>query len=182
MMFQTGQSSGSGGKFTSPQLAAHFAEEEADGEQTERGGGAQNTGPVVMQVLPKPSCKSLGITYRTLIWANLSILRSAQFLRHVILKDDVNNKNNVAFNYPKYVIKEREAQRSTPPSPEWEIVERLSLIRLCQLHQVSSYCLNRKLKKRRSLWGGIAFPHDKNAFLNRLRFPDFHPWRVSAIK
>lgn len=67
MVFESGQSSGSGGKFTSPQLAAHFAEEEADGQQTERGGGAENTGPVVMQVLPKPSCESLGVTDRTLI-------------------------------------------------------------------------------------------------------------------
>lgn len=106
MMFESGQSSGSAGKFTSPQLAAHFAEEEADGQQTERGGGAQNTGPVVMQVLPKPSCESLGVTYRTLIWLNLSTLRSARFLQPVNPKNDV-NKNNAASNYyPKYVIKE----------------------------------------------------------------------------
>lgn len=58
---------------TSPQLAAHFAEEEADSQQTERGGGGQNTGPVVMQVLPQPSCESLRITYRTCSWQALTM-------------------------------------------------------------------------------------------------------------
>lgn len=49
----------------SPQLAAHFAEEEADSQQAERRGGAQNAGPVVMQVPPQPTCKSLGVTQTT---------------------------------------------------------------------------------------------------------------------
>lgn len=44
-------------------------------------------------------------------------------------------------------------------------------------------CLNRKMKKRTRLKGVIACPHDKNAFLNCLRFIDFYLWKKnSAIK
>lgn len=44
---------------TSPQLAAHFAEEEANGQQGEGGWSAENTSPVVMQILPHTTGKSL---------------------------------------------------------------------------------------------------------------------------
>lgn len=44
----------------SPQLAAHFAEEEANCQQAEGGWSAENTSPVVIQVLPQTTCKSLG--------------------------------------------------------------------------------------------------------------------------
>lgn len=52
-------------KSSSPQLAANFAKEEADSQQTERRGGAQNTSSVIMQVLAQATRKSLGMTYRT---------------------------------------------------------------------------------------------------------------------
>lgn len=44
---------------SSPELAAHFAEQEANGQQAEGVWGAENTSPVVMQVLPQTTCKSL---------------------------------------------------------------------------------------------------------------------------
>lgn len=47
-------------RLTSPQLAAHFAEKEANSQQAEGGWSAKNTSPVVMQILPQTTCKSLG--------------------------------------------------------------------------------------------------------------------------
>lgn len=44
---------------TSPELPAHFAEEEANSQQAEGVRRAKNTSSVVMQVLPQTSCKSL---------------------------------------------------------------------------------------------------------------------------
>lgn len=46
--------------FATPELAAHFAEEKADGQQVESGRSAKNTSPVVMQVLSQSSGESLG--------------------------------------------------------------------------------------------------------------------------
>lgn len=43
----------------SPELTANFAEEEADSQEAEGGRSAENTSPVVMQILPQTTCESL---------------------------------------------------------------------------------------------------------------------------
>lgn len=44
---------------TSPKLASHFAKQEADGQQAEGGGSAENTGSEVLQVFPETTSESL---------------------------------------------------------------------------------------------------------------------------
>lgn len=44
---------------TSPELATHFAEEKANGKQAKSGWRTKNTSPVVMQILPQATGKSL---------------------------------------------------------------------------------------------------------------------------
>lgn len=44
---------------TSPELATHFAEEKANGQQAKSGWRTKNASPVVMQILPQATGKSL---------------------------------------------------------------------------------------------------------------------------
>lgn len=44
---------------TSPELATHFAEEKANGQQAKSGWCAKNASPVVMQILPQATGESL---------------------------------------------------------------------------------------------------------------------------
>lgn len=73
---------------TSPELPAHFAEEEADSQQAEGMWRAENTSSVVMQVLPQTTCKSLNEAnniFNLIMYVYIKPMKKSVFLVHRLL-------------------------------------------------------------------------------------------------